>query len=250
MLEINRLFSGIANVVKQADSTTKLFAIALLAGIAFLTVLAANETHGAFRLVVVGAALVIVLVTLVLASSLEKIRIVQGNIIYGTTISFLRQPSNKDYDAFISAPMETSLDGNGNVIGRDQIMDIRRHLEDVCRFNNIFYASADKTSKKDFDTNSVALSENFQALKTSRRHIFVFPESKPSSTLVEVGVALALGIPSFWFVKKGVKLPFLLEQAWQNSSLASELPKIVVHRYASTDDILRFISDHRDSCFH
>jgi hypothetical protein len=197
------------------------------------------------RYVVVIAAVVIVLFGLYLAGSLEKTRVVQGNY-YKTYIKTSRDKQKKKYDAFISAPMETSLDDSGNVSGRKQIMKIKRYLEDVCGFENIFYAASDKTSKDDFDVNSVALSENYEKLAESKRHIFIFPERKPASTLVEVGMALALGLPSYWFVKRDVKLPFLLEQAWQNSRKTSYLPRIQVHRYSDIDDILRFISDRRE----
>ena len=83
----------------------------------------------------------------------------------------------------------------------------------------------------------------------TKGHIFFYPERKPASTLVEVGMALALGLPSVWFVKEGVKLPFLLRQAWQHSNRSSELPRIVVHRYRDLDEISLFISDRKDNFF-
>lgn len=243
---ISQIFSGIAEVVKQADSTTKLLATIILAAITFLTILALNGVEGYFQFLVVGAAIVIVLFGLYIASSLEKLRIVQGNQVVNSSIASSRKKAEKHYDVFISAPMETSLDHDGNVSGRAKVMDIKRHLEVVYKFENIFYASSDKVSKTEFDNNSVALSQNFKILLSSRKYIFIYPEKKPSSTLVEVGMALALGIPNIWFVKEGVELPFLLRQAWQSSSAGSELPKIAVHRYSNFDSILAFISDRSD----
>lgn len=243
---IAQVISSIGEVVKQADSNTKLLAVILIAGIFFLTFIAASGAEGTLRYIVVIAAVIIVLFGLYLAGSLEKTRLVQGNY-YKTVISSSRKQQSKTFDAFISAPMDTSLDGSGNVIGRDQIMKIKTNLERACDFQSIFYAAAEKTRKTDFDLNSAALSKNYEFLAKSKRHIFIFPERKPSSTLVEVGMALALGIPSIWFVKSNVKLPFLLEQAWQSSSTVnSYLPKILVHRYTDTEDIIRFIYDKRN----
>ena len=184
----------------------------------------------------------IALITMV---SLEKLRIYRGNEVHEKNISKAR----KAYDVFISAPMESSLDHNKRVLGRDQIMQIKRELEDICRFQNIFYAGAQITSESEFDSNSIALSENLKILMNSERYVFVYPEKKPSSTLVEIGIVLALKLPSLWLVKESVELPFLLRQAMQNLSIESELPKIIVQRYSNTDDILRFIRHRRNSLF-
>lgn len=244
---ISQVFEGIAKVVKQSDSTTKLLAAIFLGGMVSLTVLAFNGVEGNSKIVVVVVGAIVTLFALAMVGSIEKLRIVQGSVVKRSKISSSITKKRSDYDIFISAPMETSLDGQGNVTGRDQILRIRREIENVCDLYNIFYAAAEKNNEKLFDR--VALSDNFQTLLKSQRHIFVFPEKKAASTLVEVGMALALGKPSLWLVQEGVKLPFLLREAWEKLDEETELPKITAYRYKSTDDILKIIADEKDDFF-
>ena len=243
------IYKGIGGVIKQADTTTKLIGLILLASLSFLTVVAINETVGATRILVIVSIVIITLSSLIIAGSLEKLRIVQGSLVKKTSISIFGDNKKKKRDAFISAPMDSSLDQDQKVTGRSQIMRIKRELEDICRMQNIFYAGSEITSEEEFDPTATALSENFEKLIDSKGHIFFYPERKPASTLVEVGMALALGLPSVWFVKEGVRLPFLLRQAWQNSNRSSELPKIIVHRYNDMSDISSFISDRKENFF-
>lgn len=60
----------------------------------------------------------------------------------------------------------------------------------------MFYAGVDIGSVNDFEVANISARDDFQALANSKYFILLYPRPLPSSVLVEVGAAIAFGMPS------------------------------------------------------
>ena len=67
---ISSVFTGIAEIIRHANSTTKLIGIILISSICFLIVVAIHETEGVTRLFAVAAVVVITLSCLITMAGL------------------------------------------------------------------------------------------------------------------------------------------------------------------------------------
>jgi nucleoside 2-deoxyribosyltransferase len=116
------------------------------------------------------------------------------------------------YDLFISSPM-SSVDSLSFTEYRKVTIECIRLMKDSGRFQEVYYAGEHYDSPEIFDPENVAFKQDLGRLSNSRRFMMIFPAPLVSSTLVEAGYALALGIPSHYFVRRKDDLPFMLRRA-------------------------------------
>ena len=132
--------------------------------------------------------------------------------------------SKYKYDVFIAAPMESHESSSKYKKERFKILDLKATLIQNCAIHTVYFAGENVVNKSGFDDTALSLEMNLSEIRQSKCFLFVFPEYKPSSTLVEVGMALALGMESVWFFKKGTVKPFVLREG-SAASGRGDLPR-------------------------
>ena len=153
-----------------------------------------------------------------------------------------------DYDLFVSAPMDALADDGTRVSIRDEVIGILETLKKECALSRVFYAGYQAARSEDFDLPVIALRKNIQRIRASARMMLIYPENVPTSCLIEVGMALGLGKPSVWFVKKGVKLPFLMRGV-KGSMRIQGVGDLSVYEFDDFPQIVHFIKDHKLDLF-
>lgn len=116
------------------------------------------------------------------------------------------------YDVFISSPMK-SVSQQGYEEIRLLTIDAIKALRQNGRFNTVYYSGMEYTKQDEFDPADVGTDRDFRALRESRSFLLIYPEKLVTSSLVEAGYALALGLPSFYFVRDVNDLPYMLQRA-------------------------------------
>jgi hypothetical protein len=143
-------------------------------------------------------------------------------------------PARQEFEAFLAVPM-ASLSEEAYISQRRDAQRIAECLKKYCGLDNIYNPAALISSKKEFDPSAVSIAHALDAIRSSRALIMLYTVEKPSSILVEAGCALARDIPSLYFVRKPLTLPFLLNAA------ATTLPHVHLHEYSDIEDVFEFI---------
>lgn len=112
-------------------------------------------------------------------------------------------------DIYVSAPM-ASLGTQYIRRGRSFALAIVDELRRLYPAARVYCAAIDISSPDYFDDEAIALTDDLDALRRSARLLAYFPEPLVSSVLVEIGAALAIGIPTMILVRRKQDLPSLL----------------------------------------
>jgi predicted MPP superfamily phosphohydrolase len=139
------------------------------------------------------------------------------------------------YDAFLALPMAAVPKAEY----RDHMEDSRKvmtALREHCRLPRVFHPGESIPSPEDFDPPDVAVRRGLVAIGRSRVFVALYTHDRPSSVLVEAGFALAMRVPSIYFVKKGLKLPFLLEAAHQ------AFPDVATYEFVTVDQLVKWLA--------
>ena len=140
-------------------------------------------------------------------------------------------------DIFISAPMAAYGDDGEVKRHREAILKIKDALRQCCAMDDAFYAGLDISASGQFESEDIAFRKNWKALRESARFVMIWPERLPSSSLVEAGMAIALGKDCVFFVRDRKHLPFLLRGA-PGASRQDGLPSVKIYEYDDFDDIV------------
>lgn len=133
---------------------------------------------------------------------------------------------------YISAPM-SSIDDKSYTDLRTGLLDLKEQLTGI-GFLEIFCPLFDKASSTAFDGKTKAIKENFTKMKQVDSMIIIYPQSVPSSVLVEIGYGIALCKKTVIFYKD--KLPYILEEAGESIS------HVKTYKYNDFDEINRIVS--------
>ncbi|MFA4987948.1 MAG: TIR domain-containing protein, partial [Candidatus Brocadiia bacterium] len=151
---------------------------------------------------------------------------------------------SQSIDVFLSAPMAALATEKAYREGRALALGVAQALRD-CGFESVFYAGEQIERPAEFDCKNIAFNDIVRSLWDSRYFLMLYlPTSRMSSVLVEAGYALALGLPSIYFVLGKRKLPYLLDEAGQASPA-----RIVIYRVKTYEDVLDKIRKHRKKLF-
>jgi hypothetical protein len=136
--------------------------------------------------------------------------------------------SPRTFDVFLATPMATA---DSYKRDRELVLDLKSALE---RANlTVFYAGDDIARMQDFDTQDIAYATNWDSIQASRQLVLYLlhePTSpKPSSIWVEVGMALALGLPCTFFVPSLSCLPYVVQRAFDEPGTRKKL--VDVHTF-------------------
>jgi hypothetical protein len=107
----------------------------------------------------------------------------------------------------------SSVDAPSFAEYRKVTIECIRLMKDSGRFREVYYAGEHYDSPEIFDPENIAFKQDLGRLSNSKRFMMIFPAPLVSSTLVEAGYALALGIPSHYFVRRKDDLPYMLRKA-------------------------------------
>ncbi|GHD03745.1 hypothetical protein GCM10010313_19140 [Streptomyces violarus] len=149
------------------------------------------------------------------------------------------------YDVFLSSPMASLPSDEDYESHRLGILRVLEALERDCRFK-VYYAGERRPTKASFERPDVGAHRDSAALRESARFLLVMPKDLVSSSYVEAGYALALGIPSVYYHQSDIRLPFMLRQAAQYSP---DFPRCKEYEYQQIDDIVRDIEESGTSLF-
>ncbi|MEV0743469.1 hypothetical protein AB0I51_47910 [Streptomyces sp. NPDC050549] len=149
------------------------------------------------------------------------------------------------YDVFLSSPMASLPSDEAYESHRHGILRIVEALERNCRFK-VYYAGEQRPTTASFERPDVGAHHDFAALRESARFLLVMPQDLVSSSYVEAGYALALGIPSVYYHQSDIRLPFMLRQAAQYST---DFPRCKEYEYQQIDHIVDDIEGNGTSLF-
>jgi pimeloyl-ACP methyl ester carboxylesterase len=119
------------------------------------------------------------------------------------------------YDVFVAMAMAGVESEEQYKSYRTQALEVVTCLQEKCGFRSVFYAGLNLKTKADFDAEDFSLSEDLLALRGSKYFLLIYPDKIVSSTLFEAGLALALGKPAVYFIRRREDLPFLMRKAEQ-----------------------------------
>lgn len=155
-----------------------------------------------------------------------------------------------DYEIFVSTAM-ASLDGDPEKFA-NRAKEINNIVEKIRELQpdpvlRVFCATLKVTAIDEFEDPAVALKWVVLRMRVSKYLAFICFESVPTSALMEVGMALSLGKPNIWFIKKGVPVPYLMKGT--NYLEGSGLPPVRTVEFADETDLKRLISVHGKEYF-
>jgi DNA-binding SARP family transcriptional activator len=136
-------------------------------------------------------------------------------------------------DVFLSAAMASTESREQYEIERAQAMLMVHAIRDLG--NTVYFAGEERPSPDTFEDESDALEEVFATVRRCRMLILFYPKKRPSSSLIELGMAMALGKRCVVLVSKRSDLPFLL------ISPTRHYPPIEIFRYRDVNDVLKYL---------
>lgn len=151
------------------------------------------------------------------------------------------------YDVYISAPMDGLNEENEYLASKNDIDRIKVDLRVECKMDRAFYAGTDLDFEK-WDVPELGFKADWKALVASKYFLMIYPSYVPSSVIFEAGLAVGLRKPSIWFVRKGKKLPYLLEGGPMASN-DGDLPLIRMITYETVEDIHTAFKVHKHELF-
>lgn len=115
---------------------------------------------------------------------------------------------------FFGAPMASHRSAADYALARTELKGVIEAVEICCpSVRRAYWAGSEIVSSDRFDGEQVALLRDLGQLKSSDSCIFVLFEKLPTSVLIEIGYAIALGKTIVIFCKARSDLPFLLRRA-------------------------------------
>ncbi len=145
------------------------------------------------------------------------------------TLEGARQDANR-FDVFLSAPM-SSLRGLRYRGFRKSLNIIIEMLEKNPSLSRFYFAGRSFGDIREFDDSLVGAKRDMRALASSDRFLMILPEKLATSSFVEAGFALALGLPAVLFVRDTEDLPYALQNIGQLSEHTN------VHKFNKTSEI-------------
>lgn len=132
-----------------------------------------------------------------------------------------REVAKPKWDVFLSVPM-ASFDSDAQYRPfRAEAMKVVTALRERCKLT-VFCALEAIESMDHFDLHGVSAEEDMRILHESGNFVMLYPQKLATSALFEAGYALALGLPSRFFVKNDKDLPYLMQrlpEAFTNVSI-------------------------------
>lgn len=147
-------------------------------------------------------------------------------------------PKNTKYlkrnKVFIGAPMD-SVSPSSYKTNWVDALKLKTVLLEECGVKDIFYPG-ETLESGDFDGQEKSIRKNFIILKESEHYLFLYPEKAASSTLMEIGYAIALSKNMIIYTKSRSELPFMLQHA------DKVIANLKIYEYEKFSDFLKYVS--------
>jgi hypothetical protein len=212
-----------------------------------IILIVSSTVESAERVPLIWGSLILIFLTLVMVGVLAYTR---SDHLFGVTrpapapaaqaAPVDAKPANRRvaYEVFVAAPMAGTADEAEYQETREMTLKVINSLKRVCSFHTIYFAGEKLSKKAEFEAPFFSAKKDFDALRESQFFVLILPKPILSSVIVEAGFALALNIPSVYFVRDRKDLPFMLREAPQVFP-----EEVLVHEYKSADDLLDQIED-------
>jgi len=153
-----------------------------------------------------------------------------------------RKTLRPEYDVFLSAPMASFKDDSEYQSFRAEVLKVI-HALDACGLS-VFCALETIESMSTFDTHGVSTHDDLDIMGKSGNFIMLYPQKLATSALFEAGYALALGLPSLFFVRNEQDLPYLMQRLPEAVTHVSILDSREWQTYEDIGDLLRRNAHH------
>jgi len=151
--------------------------------------------------------------------------------------------SGKQYDLFVSAPMAAFDTEEEYKSSRESIFSMVRGIKKHCKFESVFYAGEEISSFKEFDSEDLSITKDYEAVCNSKYFLLIYPQKIASSALIELGWAMVLNKRIIIFVKSHKDLPYLLNQA------DSVYRNLSIYKYKTSSDVVDKFKNSGDELF-
>jgi hypothetical protein len=122
------------------------------------------------------------------------------------------------YDLFFSAPLSGWAPGRF-AAQHQGVLAVVDAVRTAYGLERVYFAGSKLTKSEDFVPKAQAARDDFAAIGSSRRFLLFYPERMVTSTLVEIGYALAAKVPCSVLRHAGAELPYLLRGLAEDGSL-------------------------------
>ena len=143
------------------------------------------------------------------------------------------------HDIFLASPMSGFPADADYREHRTIVLEAIETLKE-CGARNVYYAGVNAPASGRFVEPAQAMLADVRALQSSSAFVMIYPDRIVSSVLVEIGIAIALEIPCFVFVRRREDLPYLLLHAGEFGG-TDGLPAIHVFEYAGRSALKKAI---------
>lgn len=158
-----------------------------------------------------------------------------------------------EYDVFIASPMASAAKEGGYRRERSAALELAEAFERHCDFTRFYYAGKDISPEDGFESPSLSITVNAEALRASRYFVLLVTEQlfKPSGVYTEAGMAIAWQKPSVYFVPSDPDnryLPWMLDNVAGHGS--SDLPRIHIEHVKNVKEAIGRIRRHKHYLFN
>jgi transcriptional regulator with XRE-family HTH domain len=151
------------------------------------------------------------------------------------------EPSPPNYEVFVSAPISGLSDA--------EILD---HQSDVAKVvaatekvvDSVYWSGAKVRNPRNRGAADLSTEASLRALQGSRGYLYLqFAEMvNPSGALVELGIALGLGLKTTMILREGLNTPFMFEGLQNVAADLDFLPQVRIY-VKDPDEAVRLIED-------
>lgn len=145
----------------------------------------------------------------------------------------------KGTEIFLAVPM-AAISTPEYVKQRRAMRDVVACLRSSWSGLRVYYPAEHIKPKSEWEPPDMSLVRGLRALESCRLFVLIYHYRSPSSIIFEAGIAYDRRIPSIYFVKKGIKLPYLMDAAGRIE------PRVRVFEYSRYADIAKLIRKFRN----
>ncbi|HEX8272738.1 MAG TPA: hypothetical protein VF615_08795 [Longimicrobiaceae bacterium] len=146
-------------------------------------------------------------------------------------------------DVFLSAAMAATESAEQYELERAQVMLLLQAVRDL-GYPEVYFAGESRPTYQAFEDEADALHEVVETIRRTRVFVLFYPKKRASSSLIELGMAMALGKQCLVLVNDRRDLPFLLV------SPSRHHPPVEVFKYRDVADVLDFLRRHLGRLMH
>ena len=146
---------------------------------------------------------------------------------------------------FLSSPSASMPDDTARTSWTEQLQQVEAAIQSHTHVSNIACPTLTYPIASTQERPHRALRNNLDDIRDADYFVAVIPDwgkTAPTSTLIELGIAITLGKKVAIFLKNGLELPYIIKD--ETGVLGRNLKPISVKKFDSIEDIITDIRDH------